>query len=250
MDIVPGVHLIEGVRGSNVYLLADDELALIDTGLPGNGQHILDFIRTQGRDPDELAQIIITHAHIDHMGSLKELQAVTGAKVVAHRGEAVGSSDDGYGLWLQSSGSYRGFLGMLARFTASKPIPIDLLAEDDDILPYLGGLRVIHTPGHTRGSICLLLEKGRVLFAGDTIINNVNRLSRPLPFGGDGRDSELSLLKLTHLDFDTCCFGHGPPLQEAQDKVKYLATNYPKSPLYWRIARNWSRLLGFLRNEE
>ena len=63
MDIVPGAHLIEGVRGSNVYLLADDELALIDTGLPGNGQHILDFIRTQGRDPDELAQIIITHAH-------------------------------------------------------------------------------------------------------------------------------------------------------------------------------------------
>ena len=55
MDIVPGVQLIEGVRGSNVYLLADDELALIDTGLPGNGQHILDFIRTQGRDPDELA---------------------------------------------------------------------------------------------------------------------------------------------------------------------------------------------------
>ena len=68
MEILPSVYLIEGVKGSNVYLLADDELVLIDTGLPGKAQRILNFIKDQGRDPEELAQVIITHAHIDHIG--------------------------------------------------------------------------------------------------------------------------------------------------------------------------------------
>ena len=70
MEILPSVYLVDGVKGSNVYLLAEDELVLIDTGLPGNARHIKNFIEDQGRDPAELAQIIITHAHIDHMGSL------------------------------------------------------------------------------------------------------------------------------------------------------------------------------------
>ena len=55
MEILPSVHLIDGVKGSNAYLLADDELVLIDTGLPGNAQRILDFIKHQGRYPKELA---------------------------------------------------------------------------------------------------------------------------------------------------------------------------------------------------
>ena len=122
-------------------------------------------------------------------------------------------------LWPHSPGRQRKLMGFLARFIGSKPSPVDLLVEDEDVLPYLGGLRVIHTPGHTRGSICLLLEKGRLLFAGDTIINNVDRLSRPLPFGSDRQASEQSLLKLSNLDFDVCCFGHGPPLLEARDKL-------------------------------
>ena len=247
MEILPSVHLIDGVKGSNVYLLADDKLVLIDTGLPGNAKLILDYIKHQGRDPKELAQIIITHAHSDHMGSLDELRVTTGARTVAHRDESTPTGDGGYVLWQVSQGQRSRLRGVLSRITAPKPSPVDRPVDDGDVLPYLGGLRIVHTPGHTAGSICLLLEKSGVLFAGDTMINNVDRLSRPLPFGSDRQASEKSLLKLSNLDFDVCCFGHGPPLWEARDKVRHLATHYPRSPLYLRITRNWRRLLRFQR---
>ncbi len=115
------------------------------------------------------------------------------------------------------------------------------------MLPDAGGLRIVHSPGHTRGSICLLLEKSKVLFAGDTIINNEDRLSRPLPFfSADRLASEQSLLELVQLDFDICCFGHGPPLKSAaRERVKDFAYRYPKTPLSWRVARNWRRLMRF-----
>ena len=247
MDIVPGVHLVPGVRGSNVYLLADDELVLIDTGLPGNAQGIVGYIKSLGREPEELALIIVTHGHIDHVGSLAELRAITGARVLAHRDEATATADGSHVLRPHGSGSGGRLVGMLARLNVRNPSLVDDLVEGEEVLPYLGGLRVISTPGHTSGSICLLLERGGVLFAGDTIINNVDRLSRPLPFGGDREQSERSLLKIAELDFDVCCFGHGPPLVGAREKVRELATNHPRSPLYWRMARSWRRLLGFPR---
>ena len=176
---------------------------------------------------------------------MKELQALTGAKALAHSDEVILTNEGKYALSPHSEGIGGSFLGLLARCGLLKSNPIDLLVTDGEVLPYLGGLRVIHTPGHTHGSICLLLEKSRVLFVGDTIINNEDRLSRPLPFGADRHESEQSLRKLARLNFDICCFGHGPPLCWAKEKVKELAMNYPSAPLYWRVARSWRRLIRF-----
>lgn len=245
MEIAPGVYLVDGVRGGNVYLLADDVLVLVDTGMPGNAEHILRFIKGLGRNPEELASIVITHGHIDHMGSLAKLRALTGARAIAHSDEAILANEDKYALAPHLEGSRGVFVRLLVRFGLLKFSPVDLLVGDGEMLPYLGGLRVVHTPGHTRGSICLLIEERQVLFTGDTIINNENRLSRPLPFGSDRQVAEQSLLKLARLDFDICCFGHGPPLHQAHEKVKDLAMNYPSAPLYWRVARNWFRLISF-----
>ena len=122
---------------------------------------------------------------------------------------------------------------------------IDDVVRDGDVLPYMGGLHIIHTPGHTPGSMCLFLAKSRVLIAGDTIINNEDRLSRPLPLRADRDESEQSLRKLAQLDFDICCFGHGPPLYSAKERVSQLAMNYPRTPLLWRIVRSWQRLVRF-----
>ena len=245
MEIAPGVHLVERVRGSNVYLLADDKLVLVDTGMPGNADKILNFIKDLGRDPKELTRIIVTHSHIDHVGSLAELGALTGARTLAHRDEVTSTSEGKYVLSPHMEGSRGAFQALLARFGLFKPCPVDLLLKDGDVLPYLGGLRVIHIPGHTPGSICLLLGKPKVLFVGDAIINNEDRLSRPLPFGADRHQPEESLRKLAGLDFDICCFGHGSPLCWATEKVSELAMNYPSTPLYWRITRSWRRLVRF-----
>lgn len=247
MEICPGLHLVERTRGSNVYLLVDDQMALIDTGMPGNVRTILDFIKRLGRDPEELAHIIITHGHFDHTGSLSKLRRITGAKVLAHSDEVARTRNGTYVVAPRME-SPRGILvGVLARLGLFKSSPVDILLQDGGVLPYLGGLRVIHTPGHTNGSICLLLEERQVLFAGDTIINHADRLSRPLPLFTDKHRSEHSLLKVAALKFHTCCFGHGPPLSSsAYEKVKYMVANRPSSPLIWRILRNWRRLIRFV----
>ncbi|MBM3157894.1 MAG: MBL fold metallo-hydrolase [Chloroflexi bacterium] len=120
-----------------------------------------------------------------------------------------------------------------------------MVVKDGDILPYLGGIQVIHTPGHTPGSISLYIPKNRMLFVGDTIVNNVNRLSRPLPLRSNRDEAERSLKRLAELDMDIVCFGHGPPLDSAKESISQLALRYPKAPVWWRIIRNWQRLIRF-----
>ena len=246
MEIIPGVYFLDKVRGSNVYLLVDKCLAIIDTGIPGNHTRIINFIRGLGRNPEELIHIILTHGHIDHIGSAVELQRATGAKIVVHKDELVSTPSGNYVLAPHPEEMHGWAERIMNRHGMLKFSPTDIAVEDGQILPYLGGLSIIHTPGHTRGSMCLLLEKSGVLFVGDTIINNKDRLSRPIPFHTDKNISEQSLLKITGYNFTICCFGHGPILkQDAYKKVNNLVRSYPDSSLWRRIVRNFCLLIKF-----
>src|SRR5271157_1235314 len=81
MKIVDGIYQVEGVN-CNVYLVEDgDKLILIDTGLPRSDKKIIKYIKSLGRKPSDVSMIVITHFHIDHVGSLKKVQEATGAKV-------------------------------------------------------------------------------------------------------------------------------------------------------------------------
>jgi len=245
MEIAPGIHLVDRLKGSNVYLLVDDRLALVDTGMPGNTQVILDYVRTLGRTPEELTHVVITHGHLDHAGSAAELRRLTGAKVVAHRAETARRSDGASVLKVDYSKT-KPLIRALSHLVRFRPCVIDVPVDDGDALPYLGGLRLVHTPGHTRGSMCPYLERRGVLFVGDTIINNKDRLSRPLPLGSDTSESEESLLKLSQLDFETCCFGHGPTITAwAREMVAYFVANHPTSPLWFRMLRRRHDLARF-----
>jgi len=248
MEIVPGVHRVDGVRGSNVYLIINHDLLLIDTGLPGNATKILNYIRQLGRDPDELACIVITHGHIDHAGSAAELRAFTTAKTIAHKDEVMLDDKGEYLLKPGIEITFPKLRQVLSSFSKLRPVVIDSVVTDGQILPYMGGLRVIHTPGHTIGSMCLLLDPQKVVFTGDTIINNEDRLSRPLPFRANRNQSELSLQKLNGFDFNICCFGHGPPLLSAKKNVIEFTTKYPRSPLLLRVLKNQRRIIRFMRN--
>ena len=236
MEIAAGVHLIDGLRGSNVYLIADRRLILVDTAMPGNGEAVLGFIRRLGRAPDELEYIVITHGHIDHAGGAAELRRLTGARVVAHPEEGTRLSDGTLVLRGDINRQARPLLRALSRFGRFPPCPIDLPAADGDELASAGGIRILHTPGHTTGSISLLMHRQRVLFVGDAIVSNRDRLSRPLPFGADQEQSERSLRRLAQSRFDVCCFGHGAPVTAAADEVvRALADNPPATPLLRRI---------------
>ena len=157
MEITHGLHLIGGVKGPNVYLLVDEDLTLIDSGFPGNGRIIAQYIEGLGRRLNELKRVLLTHSHPDHTGSVAELKDMLPAlQVMAHRSDTSVDKDG------------RHLVSYLNLFGAT-PLPIPFLRrveadgflEEGQVLPILGGLRVIHTPGHTPAASASILRPRR-----------------------------------------------------------------------------------------
>lgn len=212
-----------GPRGANAFLLLDKKLTLVDTGLKGRAAHILGEIKKIGYSPSDIANIILTHHHTDHVGSLADLKQATGARVIAHPGDApyiegrLPQPGPSRPKWLAKA------LSPFHRLWASDPAGVDTLVNDGEMLPILGGVRIIHTPGHTPGSICLLIPQERLIIVGDLLRNTLG-LKPPVGlFTVDMAQEISSIRKLTDLDFDAICFGHGRPLRhEANQAVSHL----------------------------
>lgn len=89
MELAPGIHLIEKVRGTNSYLVINEDTALVvDTGLPGSARPVMEYAQRLGINPDRVKYIVLTHADIDHSGSAAELRDLTGARIAIHAGDA------------------------------------------------------------------------------------------------------------------------------------------------------------------
>ena len=112
-------------------------------------------------------------------------------------------------------------------------------------------MRVVHTPGHTPGSVCFLLQEQSLLFSGDTIFSDGRRVSRSIPFpGSDAAQYAQSLERLAGMRFDILCGGHGAPLLGgASDMLQVLLERKPQPPNWGEfvfkrlprrlIARKW-----------
>ena len=258
MEIAPGVHRLEDVTGSNVVLLADERMAVVDTGISGNGEAIVSYIRKIGRSPSDLRWIIVTHFHFDHSGSAAELHELTGARIVAHKDETEPGPDGTLLLRKGNEGEspptwYRWAQRVAGGGGGPRPpreprrfpdTPVHETVEHGDVVPCMAGLQIIHSPGHTPGSISPLLTGPRALFLGDSVLNNIDRLSRPLMWDrSKRRQLDASLHALRDLEADLACFGHGPPLSEdVMTRVRGL-TDRPYDLPTWRIAlKNWNTL--------
>jgi len=226
-EIAPGVYGI-GMGYVNAFLIAgEDGLALVDSGLPRKKDPILSAVAGVGRRPVDLRHILITHHHIDHMGSLGDLMEATGAKSYVHlldspivRGDAP-----------QPGPNPKSLLGLFAgplieRFgPAPTTARVDVEVADGDELAVAGGVRAVHTPGHTPGHLSFLLPReGGVLFAGDAAAN-VIRLGLPIGmFTADREQAKASISRLASLEFEVACFGHGRVLKgEANLRFRRLA---------------------------
>jgi glyoxylase-like metal-dependent hydrolase (beta-lactamase superfamily II) len=201
------VHRIDA--GSNVYVVeAESTLALVDAGYPGEEKKILKKIETLS--PKRLRMIFLTHAHFDHYGSAEAVRRATGAKIGIHALDSGALSRGETPIKHTRNGGFFGKLALrLFRWRWKYGgITADRVFEDGDSIGIDGlSARVIHTPGHTRGSSCLLVEDS-VLFCGDLISAQI--------FGGKQRwyadnwdDIDRSMEKIMTMGPKVIFSGHG-----------------------------------------
>ena len=184
--------LTVGVMGVNCYILGEPtECMVVDPG--GNAEKICAYVEKQGLT---VKYIVLTHCHFDHILAVYEVQAKTGATLVACSKERDNLADSS--------------INMTGRFSRE---PINLqpdlfVSEGDTLTSGEYTFRVIETPGHTSGSMCLYCEQEKLLLSGDTLFaESVGRADLPT---GDGKTLIASIeTKLFTLPDDTQVFpGH------------------------------------------
>ncbi len=203
------IRIVAPPLAANCYLLLDDKNAIIDVG--GDIKFILEAI-SKYIDPKDLDYVILTHSHYDHAAAAGHFKGI--AKIAIHKDE--------YSLLkAQNFTSY--LFGV-----SFKPFEPDLMLKGGEVIE-LGNLRleVIHTPGHSPGSICLYEANKKWLFSGDTVFAHGSFGRVDLP-GGSARELIRSLEKLSKLDVENLYPGH-------EDVVEGGASKHIANSL--RIAR-------------
>jgi glyoxylase-like metal-dependent hydrolase (beta-lactamase superfamily II) len=223
--VTPDVYRVPlGMLQSYVWARPDG-LTVIDTGIPGSAPAILEGIEAIGRRPTDVQEIVITHFHVDHRGSAAELVRRTGARLLAHPADAAVIRGEQAEPLPNPTESERPMMaGIQANLprTPPEPVSVDREVRDGDTLAG-GQATVIEVPGHTSGSIALLLPAQGVLFTGDTIASTDRGLVLG-PFNIDHQLAMASVRKEAQLIFEIACFGHGAPLlSNAVAAVRALA---------------------------
>ena len=227
-EILPGVHVIDGTGASygggstmNVCLLVDgDRATLIDAGMPGTGARVAEAVGALGLPLSAVRRIIITHHHVDHVGGLAELVALTGAEVWAHRDDA-GVIDGSVPRRMSPAvrdamlaqlppEQHPAALERLRQMDAVPGFPVDLRLVGGEELAVLGGVRVLHTPGHTPGHLALYLPSLALLVAGDLLRYEDGVVRQgPAHFTADQAQAATSVRMLAALPVDRLLGYHG-----------------------------------------
>ena len=203
VELAPDLHSVS-LLSSRGFLITEPEMTLIDAGLPGSRRPLERYLARIGRSMSELRRIVCTHGHPDHIGGVREMTANTDAEVLMHPADIAGLK-----VTLREAWSARDRSKLIAWFTrgphAATPI------EDGEELPVLGGLQVIHTPGHTPGSLCFYAPKHRILFTGDVLQVIKGRVTfAHRYFSADFAMACASVERLTRYDVQTIAFAHYP----------------------------------------
>ena len=206
MRINESVIHLDGMKGANSYLFISHtgEIFLIDSGLPGNLKIFLRELSRYDIPPEKISLIILTHSDIDHAGSAAEISRATGARIAVHSIEHAYFSGERRKI-------HHGMFPVLLAYMSGlipgeRAIPAVMLEDGDSV----GGLTVLHCPGHTAGSISLYLP-GSFMFSGDTVCTDRSgRLKGFSPrFTEDSKLAYSSMVRLSTFEYDTLLPGHG-----------------------------------------
>jgi glyoxylase-like metal-dependent hydrolase (beta-lactamase superfamily II) len=207
MEVEAGLHAVRLI-GSSAFLIVEDELTLIDAGHRGSIIALRRYLATIGRDISQITRIVCTHGHPDHIGGVHEIARASGAKVFMHAADM-----ERLRIRLGEVFSGRPRPGAIIAYLTRAPSDATPLA-DGELLPALGGLRVVHTPGHTPGSICLYSPSRRLVIVGDILQRLRGQVTYPNEIFTDDMDqARRSIARLAELDIDTILFSHYPALR-------------------------------------
>lgn len=217
--LAPGLWWLHGTRGSNVYLVESDDgqLALVDTGFSSSAEAIIGELKAFDLLP-RLTAILLTHMHLDHAGSAGMLRKLTGARLVAGRGDCY---ERGGQLFLRSRVGRTHLAHVLSRRRV--PAPVDLaVVSETEVLP---GIRAIPTPGHTSGSLCYVVDRLGAAFVGDVVISHGGQLTRSMRLANEDDALYLETLKqFAAAAPERGLPGHGEPLLKGfGDALRALA---------------------------
>lgn len=199
MKITENVYQIDSAKQSNCYIIMNEVVILIDTGLPVFGKGILKEL-DQLNIKDKLDYILLTHHDMDHIGNLTLIEKETQGHIFASKEDIP---------YITNSKKREGFKKIMAAIIRHKsPKNIKSFPENN----ILNNIQIIKTPGHTPGHVCLLYKD--VLFIGDLFETKNDTVKETSSFWN--RDSEMnkkSIEKILEYKFNWICPGHGNPIK-------------------------------------
>ena len=219
MEILPGVYWFN-LGASNCCLIAENGmLALVDAGVKRSYPKIIHHIESIGFSPSQLTHILLTHADIDHVGAARQLQAISGAKIYASQ-IAADALVHGRSSRQIKAGVFTPVLSWFEGLSDAMQLTADEILAEGDTLPFLGGLQVIATPGHTPGHISFYAPQVKLLFAGDSVSTQTDKVlyNRMKIFNWDQEKMKASVHRQHKLHPEIVTSRHGPVVFEAAGK--------------------------------
>lgn len=211
MQLDQGIWAVDGLSAAHVYIIGVEQGAVIvDAGLRNNHHEILQSLSSAGYAPTDVRLIVVTHAHIDHIGSLPELQRATGAPVAAAAGEA--RAIEGHVSLPHPPGLHGFIFQTLTGFMRPQPIAVQRRLQLGPTIPQMPGWHVVSTPGHTPDHISLYHPQREWLIAGDAIANFGAIKRSPWIVTSNIAQARTTVAMLAGLPIRNIGFGHGPAI--------------------------------------
>lgn len=222
-EVASGVHHARAKHTSWVLLTEGTDVTLVDAGYPGDRERVVESLNRIGRRVSDVAAVLLTHAHPDHIGSCESLRTEQGVPVHAHRAEAahargevveqVAVADLLRQVWRPEV--LRWLSDVIALRGAAAQRIGEVATFDEGRLDVPGAPVAILTPGHTSGHACFHLPERGALLAGDALMTGHALVTEPGPrmlpdlFQHDPEAARRSLHRLRELPADVVVPGHG-----------------------------------------
>lgn len=229
VPLAPGVWRVPLVGDFvNGFILRDDDgqVTLVDMGVKQSGPKVMAALASIGSGTSDVTRLLLTHAHPDHAGGAAHVARATGRDFGIHEADAhyarTGQSPP------RDSSLRLGRLWNRLGSGSFDAVPVGETFTDGQVVPFAGGLEVVHTPGHSPGHAAYLHRSSGVLITGDSIFN-VRGLRWPIKaFCTNFRMTTQTAHRLAELDYTTAAFTHGPELRSnAREQIRAFLRTHP-----------------------